>query len=100
MHEIIDAPQTRRRLLQLVATTPALAIASPSLPAPPSVAADDTTFEDVWQTVRDRFYDPRLHGLDWSAVREQYRVNAAQAKSDEQLASYRRLYLLTCLIHG
>jgi carboxyl-terminal processing protease len=48
--------------------------------------ADDTTFEDVWQTVRDRFYDPHLHGLDWSAVRERYRTGAAQAKSDEQLA--------------
>ena len=28
------------------------------------------TFEEVWRTVRDRFYDPHLHGLDWSAVRK------------------------------
>jgi carboxyl-terminal processing protease len=96
MHEIINAPKTRRRLLQLVATAPALAVASSGLHAqpreaggpnaPPSVAAD-TTFDDVWQTVRDRFYDPRLHGLDWSALRERYRVDAAQANSDEQLAA-------------
>jgi carboxyl-terminal processing protease len=97
MHEIINAAPTRRHLLRLAATAPALAIATPNLraqpreaevpTAPPSVAADDTTFEDVWQTVRDRFYDPRLHGLDWSAVRQRYRVDAAQAKTDEQLAA-------------
>src|SRR3984885_9643474 len=44
------------------------------------------TFEGVWQTVRDRFYDPHLNGLDWSAVRERYRADAAQATSDERLA--------------
>ena len=72
MHEILNEPQTRRRLLRLVATAPALTIASPSLraqpreaegpTAPPSTAADETTFEDVWQMVRDRSYDPGLHG--------------------------------------
>ena len=44
------------------------------------------TFEGVWQTVRDRFYDPNLNGLDWSAVHERYRTEAAQATSDERLA--------------
>jgi carboxyl-terminal processing protease len=90
MHEIINAPTTRRRLLQLGATAPALAIASRSLRAQPGETggpAADTTFEDVWQTVRDRFYDPHLHGVDWSAVRDRYRADAAQAKSDEQLAA-------------
>ena len=97
MHEIINAKPTRRHLLRLTAIAPALAIAPPNLcaqpreaeglDAPRPVAADDTTFEDVWRTVRDRFYDPRLHGLDWSAVRERYRVDAAQAKTDEQLAA-------------
>lgn len=97
VHEILEKPHTRRRLLRLVAAAPALAIASRGLraqpgeaegpTAPPSTAADDTTFENVWQTVRDRFYDPRLHGLDWSAVRDRYRADAGQAKSDEQLAA-------------
>ena len=97
MHEIIKAPQSRRHLLQLLATAPALAIAAPSLRAQPREAGaqtasrpaggDDTTFDDVWKTVRDRFYDPHLHGLDWSAVRERYRADAAQANSDEHLAA-------------
>jgi carboxyl-terminal processing protease len=44
------------------------------------------TFEGVWQTVRDSFYDPHLNGLDWSAVRERYRADAEQATSDGRLA--------------
>jgi hypothetical protein len=44
------------------------------------------TFEDVWRTVRDRFYDPDLHGLNWSAVRERYLPEAAGATSGTALA--------------
>ena len=52
------------------------------MPCPTAVG----TFEGVWQTVRDRFYDPHLNGLDWSAVGERYRAEAAQATSDVRLA--------------
>src|SRR6476661_8437119 len=44
------------------------------------------TFEEVWRTVRDRFYDPHLHGLDWSADREHYLPGATRASSEEALA--------------
>ncbi|WP_232228048.1 S41 family peptidase [Asaia astilbis] len=30
-------------------------------------------FNDAWRLHRDHFYDPALHGVDWSAAREQYR---------------------------
>ena len=50
------------------------------------VSARIATFEEVWRTVRDRFYDPHLHGLDWSAVRERYLPNATRASSEEALA--------------
>jgi len=50
------------------------------------VSARVVTFEEVWRTVRDRFYDPHLHGLDWSAVRERYLPNATRASSEEALA--------------
>lgn len=83
----------RRLVLQLMA----LAAASFALPrtsgaqqasAAPANALPDgiVTFEGVWQTVRDRFYDPHLNGLDWSAVRERYCADAAQATSDVRLA--------------
>jgi tricorn protease len=31
-------------------------------------------FEDVWRQYRDFFYDPHMHGLDWQANKEKYRV--------------------------
>ncbi len=49
----------------------------------PVAAADQPSrgaaaFDEVWRIVRDRFYDPRLHGLDWSAVGQRYRARAAE----------------------
>jgi carboxyl-terminal processing protease len=45
-----------------------------------------TTFDEVWKTVRDHFYDRDLHGLDWPAVRRRYQPLADSAHSREQLA--------------
>src|SRR6516164_4927332 len=45
-----------------------------------------STFEGVWQTVRDRFYDPRHNGLDWLAVRERYLPDVQRATSQNSLA--------------
>ncbi len=36
--------------------------------------------------MRDRFYDPHLHGLDWQALRARYRPKAAAARSREEAA--------------
>jgi carboxyl-terminal processing protease len=49
-------------------------------------AAGLAAFDEVWETVRDRFYDPRLHGLDWQAVRARYRPQAAPARSRDETA--------------
>jgi carboxyl-terminal processing protease len=38
----------------------------------PAVHAEAAVFNEVWETVRQRFYDPNLHGLDWAAIRERY----------------------------
>jgi len=35
------------------------------------VEAGRSTFDEVWETVRDRFYDRDLHGLDWPAMRRE-----------------------------
>ena len=37
------------------------------------------TFDEVWQTVNDSYYDPDFGGLDWLAIREKYRPMAAEA---------------------
>jgi carboxyl-terminal processing protease len=36
----------------------------------------------VWQTVRDRHYDPTLGGVDWNAVRARYEPLAVSAPND------------------
>jgi carboxyl-terminal processing protease len=49
-------------------------------------------FDDVWETVRVRYYDPSLHGLDWQAEREKFRPLAADARSAAEFyATLRRM---------
>ncbi len=38
-------------------------------------------FDEVWRLVRDRFYDSKLHGLDWVALGDSYRPRYAAAAS-------------------
>src|SRR5690606_5768893 len=30
-------------------------------------------FDEAWRQMRDFFYDPGMHGVDWPAMREKYR---------------------------
>lgn len=47
-------------------------------------------FDEVWQTINKRYYDAKLHGVDWRAQRKAYRTKAAQAASPEELYSVLR----------
>jgi carboxyl-terminal processing protease len=38
-------------------------------------------FDDVWQTINARYYDPNFHGVDWQAQRAAFRPLAAEAQS-------------------
>ena len=95
MKEAINSAPSRRHFLRLTSMAAASALApawaeqlepADSATSQP-VSARIATFEEVWRTVRDRFYDPHLHGLDWSAVRERYLPDATRASSEEVLAS-------------
>ncbi|MFO1026850.1 MAG: S41 family peptidase [Acetobacteraceae bacterium] len=55
--------------------------------AGPGASASAATFDEVWRTVRDRFYDPNLRGLDWPAIRDRYATEAAAAESGGALAA-------------
>src|SRR5437667_7582089 len=94
MKEAINSTLSRRHFLRLTSMAAASALAparaeqlepADSATSQP-VSARISTFEEVWRTVRDRFYDPHLHGLDWSAVREHYLPGATRASSEEALA--------------
>jgi len=32
------------------------------------------TFDEAWQNLNDRYYDPKFHGADWNALRQKYRT--------------------------
>jgi carboxyl-terminal processing protease len=42
------------------------------------------TFEIVWGTVKQKHFDPKLNGVDWEAVRQQYWPLVADAGSDDE----------------
>lgn len=38
-----------------------------------------TVFDDVWETIQERYYDPAFHGVDWMAKRNAFRTAAGRA---------------------
>jgi carboxyl-terminal processing protease len=39
-------------------------------------------FDDVWKGVRDRYYDPEFHGVNWDEVGNRYRPQLETLKTD------------------
>src|SRR3984885_14575668 len=81
---------TRRGILALAAGAtfsawPASAETA-SQPDEAPAASHQADFDQVWELVRDRFYDPRLNGLDWQEQRVRFRPDAASARSREDAA--------------
>lgn len=52
-------------------------------------------FDDVWQTVHDRYYDANFHGVDWWAQRVKLRALAADARDEKELYSVLRRLLIS-----
>lgn len=42
-------------------------------------------FDDVWETIQQRYYDPKYHGIDWEAKRAAFRPAAARAAGTYEL---------------
>ena len=43
------------------------------------------SFDEVWQTIADTFYDPSFAGVDWAATRRELRPKAAAAGSANEI---------------
>jgi carboxyl-terminal processing protease len=41
-------------------------------------------FDDVWETIQQRYYDPKFHGIDWQAKRDVFRRAAARASGTHE----------------
>jgi carboxyl-terminal processing protease len=41
------------------------------------------SFEQIWQTIRDKHWDPKLGGLDWQAVHDELRPKVEKAETME-----------------
>ena len=52
--------------------------------APPSRA---DIFQEVWQTVRDNFFDPHFKGVDWDAAQKRFGNEATKARTDEEFSA-------------
>ncbi len=82
---------TRREILALAAmgalsAWPANAETASQPDAAPA-GSNQADFDQVWELVRDRFYDPHLNGLDWQDERARFRPQAASARSREDAAA-------------
>jgi carboxyl-terminal processing protease len=81
---------TRREVLTLAAmgalgAWPAAAQAPGQSDEAPT-GSNQADFDQVWELVRDRFYDSHLNGLDWQEQRARFRPDAASARSREDAA--------------
>ena len=55
--------------------------------APARGQAPPAVFEQVWQTVQDRFFDPDFNGVDWRAMKQTYGPRAAAVESRAELSA-------------
>ena len=42
------------------------------------------TFEKIWKTVDEKFWDPTFGGVDWNGIHDRYAQEVAAVKSDKE----------------
>ncbi len=79
-------------LLTLLAATSSVVIkaqnserSANSLPSTLPANEPIEIFEDVWQAINEKYYDPKFNGVDWKAVRERYRPMVEKAANEAEL---------------
>jgi tricorn protease len=56
-------------------------------------AEKDQIFEEAWRTMRDNFYDPKMHGYDWNALHDKYKPRALAASTSPDFSDMFNLLL-------
>jgi len=54
--------------------------------APPGPFEPATCFDQVWNAVREQFWDPNFHGVNWEEAGKRYRPRALAAADHEEFA--------------
>ena len=62
----------------------AVAPAQPQTLTPAQRQTNIDSFEHVWQTVRDKHWDPKLNGLDWQAIHDELRPRVESARTEAE----------------
>ncbi|MHC5081759.1 MAG: S41 family peptidase, partial [Planctomycetota bacterium] len=44
-------------------------------------------FQEAWKSIKDAFYDPKLHGVNWEAVKKRYEPVVKSVRTTEELNS-------------
>src|ERR1044071_8284060 len=50
-------------------------------------------FDEVWEQVSERYFDPSFHGVDWESLRAELRPRAAAARNEAELYALLRQML-------
>jgi carboxyl-terminal processing protease len=59
--------------------------AGPRQERPAALGRALVSFDEVWQTINDTYYDPKFGGLDWKAVRAELRPRAEAAATPDDI---------------
>jgi hypothetical protein len=50
-------------------------------------------FDEVWEQVSERYFDPSFHGVNWEGLRKELRPRAAEARGQTELYALLRRML-------
>jgi carboxyl-terminal processing protease len=96
-----DRPLIKRYFLALFVFLAVISSSAPGRSLPQGKAASETTvasasateslsskdrlevFEEVWETIDEKYHDPAFNGVNWKAVNDRYLPLASLAKSDD-----------------